>query len=156
MPLQMMNKQLTQNTVIKQLNKAALLLISSIKLENDLLEKGKISALSDIFEKKIQYLQEFNNSEHMLDIFLKSSNFDKSDPALNKLKEIFLELEKVNNRNEILLRANIEAGNKIIEFYKEAQKSKITQNYGYNSQGTIAISKNIEKVTPFTSLNNRV
>lgn len=156
MPLQMMNKQLTQNTVIKQLNKAALLLISSIKLENDLLEKGKISALSDIFEKKIQYLQEFNNSEHMLDIFLKSNNFDKSDPALNKLKEIFLELEKVNNRNEILLRANIEAGNKIIEFYKEAQKSKITQNYGYNSQGTIAISKNIEKVTPFTSLNNRV
>lgn len=152
----MTNKQLTQSIVIKNLSKSALPLIAAIKVENALLENGKLSELPDVFEKKIQCLQEFNNAEYTLDTFLKSNKIDKTDPTLNKAREIFLELEKVNNRNEILLRANIEASNKIIEFYKETQKSRITQSYGYNSQGNITVSKNIEKVTPSTSLNDRV
>jgi hypothetical protein len=54
------------------------------------------------------------------------------------------------------LRANIEATNKIIEFYKEAQKSKVTKNYGYNSQGNIVVSKDLEKIMPSISLNNKI
>lgn len=150
------NKVLTQSMVTKQLSRATLPLIAAIKAENAVLESGKLSSLADIFEKKIQCLQGFHDAEHVLDTFLKSNKIDKTDPALVKLREIFLELEKVNGRNDILLRANIEASSKIIEFYKEAQKNKLTQNYGYNNQGSIAVAKNIEKVMPATSLNDRV
>jgi hypothetical protein len=147
---------ITQASIIKKLSKAAVPLADAIRSENKVLESGNLSLLEEACEKKVKYLQEFSDAQEELENFMKSNQIDKTDPALLKLKEVFLEIDEINKRNDILLRANIEASNKIIEFYKEAQKSKVTKNYGYNSQGNIVVSKDLEKVMPSISLNNKI
>ena len=147
---------ITQASIIKTLSKAAVPLADAIRSENKVLESGNLSLLEEACEKKVKYLQEFSDAQEELENFMKSNQIDKTDPALLKLKEVFLEIDEINKRNDILLRANIEASNKIIEFYKEAQKSKVTKNYGYNSQGNIVVSKDLEKVMPSISLNNKI
>ena len=150
------NGVITQASIIKKLSKAAVPLADAIRSENKVLESGNLSLLEEACEKKVKYLQEFSDAQEELENFMKSNQIDKTDPALLKLKEVFLEIDEINKRNDILLRANIEASNKIIEFYKEAQKSKVTKNYGYNSQGNIVVSKDLEKVMPAISLNNKI
>ncbi len=150
------DEKLTQGSIVKKLSKAASLLVNAIKAENEILESGNLSVLEETCEKKVKHLQELDIAQRELVEFMKFEQIDKTDPALVKLKEIFLEVDEVNKKNDILLRANIEASNKIIEFYKEAQKSKVTKNYGYNSQGNIVASKDLEKVMPAISLNNKI
>ena len=150
------NGVITQASIIKKLSKAAVPLADAIRSENKVLESGNLSLLEEACEKKVKYLQEFSDAQEELENFMKSNQIDKTDPALLKLKEVFLEIDEINKRNDILLRANIEASNKIIEFYKEAQKSKVTKNYGYNSQGNIVVSKDLEKIMPSISLNNKI
>lgn len=147
---------LTHSSIVKKLTKSASLLLEAIKFENKVLESGNLSALEEACEKKAKCLQEFSDAQEELVDFTKVGEVDKSDPALPHLKELFLEIEAVNKKNDILLRANIEASNKIIEFYKEAQKNKVTKSYGYNSQGTVTVSKDLEKVMPSISLNNKI
>jgi flagellar biosynthesis/type III secretory pathway chaperone len=149
-------KTVTQASIMKKLSKASVYLIDAIKDENKILESGNLSLLEVACEKKVKYLQEFSDSQEDLSNFMDYSKIDQSDPILLELKKVFLEIDKVNKRNEILLRANIEATNRIIEFYKEAQKNKVTKNYGYNSQGNIIVSKDLEKVMPSISLNNKI
>jgi flagellar biosynthesis/type III secretory pathway chaperone len=149
-------KTLTQKTVVKRLQSTVVPLVAAIKAENALLENGKLSKLQEVCEQKVQCLQNLSDAEMDLEDFLKNTPLDKSDPFLLKLREAFLELGEVNERNDILLRANIEASSKIMEFYKEAHKNKITKSYGYNSQGNIVVSKNLEKIMPSISLNNKV
>ena len=146
----------THASIVKRLSKAAVPLLEAIKFENKVLESGNLSLLEEACEKKVKYLQEFSDAQEELAEFMKYGEIDKSDPSLPRLKEVFLEIEEVNKKNDILLRANIEATNKIIAFYKEAQKSKVTKNYGYNSQGNIVVSKDLEKIMPSISLNNKI
>lgn len=150
------NGALTQASITKRLSKSATPLVEAIKAENKILENGNLSLLEDACEKKVKCLQEFHDAEQELEDFMRFNQIDKADPVLVKLEEVLLEIDEVNKRNDILLRANIEASNKIIEFYKDAQKSKVTKNYGYNSQGNIVVSKDLEKVMPAISLNNKI
>lgn len=149
-------KPLTQKDIIKRLQTAVVPLIAAIKAENALLESGKFSKIQEVCEQKVECLQNLSDAEADLENFVRNNTIDKSDPALVKLKTSFEELGLVNERNDILLRANIEASSKIMEYYKEAHTSKITKSYGYNSQGSVVASKNLEKIMPSISLNNKV
>lgn len=149
-------KPLTQKDIVKRLQVAVVPLIAAIKAENALLENGKFSKIQEVCDKKVECLQSFSEVEADLENFVRNNNIDKADPSLVRLKAFFEELSQVNERNDILLRANIEASSKIMEFYKEAHTNKITKSYGYNSQGAVVASKNLEKIMPSISLNNKV
>lgn len=150
------DKQISQNTLIVRLTKCLSSLISIIEHENNLLENGAVSNIEAVILKKVNGLKEFNDIDHDLKEFLKSNEINKADPALPKLKELFIRMEDLNRQNEILLRVNIEVSDKIVEIYKNSRTQDTLRKLGYNNQGSMTASKHLEKVMPSISLNNKV
>lgn len=142
--------------VIKKLNKAIILLTEAIKKENSLLQSGKFADLQKICDEKIERLKEFNEIERELELIARTTQIDKNASEIEQIKVLLTELDGVNSTNDILIRANIEANAKIIEFYKDAQKNKMVQKYGYDNQGKLALSRNFDKVIPYTGLNDKI
>jgi flagellar biosynthesis/type III secretory pathway chaperone len=150
------DKKVDQSTFIVRLTKCVTSLISIIEQENNLLEKGAISNLEAVILKKVAGLKEFNDIEHDLKEFARTNEIDRADGALLKLKELFARMEELNRQNEILLRTNIEVSDKIVEIYKNSRTQDTIRKFGYDSQGSVTATKNLEKVMPSISLNNKV
>lgn len=149
-------KQADQGTFIVRLTKCLTSLISIVEQENNLLEKGAVSNLEAVILKKVDGLKEFNDIDHDLKEFARTNEIDKTDAALLKLKGLFVRMEELNRQNEILLRTNIEVSDKIVEIYKNSRTQDTIRKFGYDSQGSVTASKNLEKVMPSISLNNKV
>jgi flagellar biosynthesis/type III secretory pathway chaperone len=149
-------KQADQNTFVVRLTKCLSSLISIVEQENNLLEKGAVSNLEAVILKKVDGLKEFNDIDNDLKEFSRTNEIDKTDAALLKLKGLFVRMEELNRQNEILLRTNIEVSDKIVEIYKNSRTQDTIRKFGYDSQGSVTASKNLEKVMPSISLNNKV
>jgi flagellar biosynthesis/type III secretory pathway chaperone len=148
--------ELSQNDIISKLTKCMVPLIAAIEQENVLLEKGTVSKVEPIVLKKINLIKEFSSLEEDLLLFLKTNKIDESDPAFNKLKDLFPKMEAVSKLNEILLKTNIEIGDKIVELYKNTHTQDTINQFGYNNKGAVSASKDLEKVMPSITLNNKV
>ena len=59
-------------------------------------------------------------------------------------------------RNEVLLRSNIEVGEKILEIYNSTTVKELVSQYGYNKSGEITAQKNLEKIMPAININNKI
>lgn len=151
------NKTLTESSIISNLTKTLKELIEVIKKENELLKIGKVSAIHDVVEEKTCALKKFNDTQIDVEDFVKQGGkFDRSSAAMTKLKGLFDEMNTLNKKNEVLIRSNLEVSDKIVEMYKASKTQETLRQFGYNKDGQVTASGNIEKVMPAIGLNNKV
>ncbi|NRB10271.1 MAG: hypothetical protein HRU35_01445 [Rickettsiaceae bacterium] len=154
---QLLSQRLLQRPIINKVTKMAATLVNVLENENNVFKQGMASEASKIIlQKKVSVIEEFEKLERELEQFAKNNHIDKSDPALKKLGSLFNHLKELSNENEILLQANINVNNRIIEQYQENCAESTIRQFGYNNEGVVPAAKNLEKVMPAISLNNKV
>lgn len=154
---QLINQRLLQKPIINKAAKNTATLIDVLENENNILKKGMVfEATKILLQKKVAAIEGFEKLEQELEKFAKSNNIDKTDPALKKLQAMFNRVKELGNENEILLQANINVNNKIIEQYQENCSISTVKQFGYNNEGVVPAAKNLEKVMPSISLNSKV
>jgi flagellar biosynthesis/type III secretory pathway chaperone len=153
---QTIEKTISQSALLGKLNKCLLALITTLENENKLLENGSMSQIEPAVNAKIIALQAFEKMQKEVADFTKKIQIDQTDSFLPKLKQNFIRLDEVSEKNEILLMSNIEVGSKMADIYKEHKKTTTIQQHGYNKEGKIVSSKNLEKFMPSISLNDKI
>ena len=151
------NKTLAEGSIVSKLTKTLKELVEVIKKENELLKIGKVSAIPEVVEEKTVAIKKFNDVQTDVEDFVRQDGkFDKTSSAMIKLKALFDEMNSLNKQNEVLIISNLEVSDKIIEMYKSNKTQETLRQFGYNKDGSVTVSDNIEKVMPAIGLNNKV
>jgi flagellar biosynthesis/type III secretory pathway chaperone len=151
------NKEISQNTVINSMTQALKNLIAVIEKENSFLKDGKVSAIRDVAEEKISALQKFNGTQELAEDYVKmGGKFDKNAASITKLQELLLQLNKLNYDNDVLIKANLEVSNTLVEIFKDMKTKETLRSYGYNKDGKVSVAGKIDKVMPSIGLNNKI
>lgn len=145
-----------QTAITAVLIKVAAALHKILVEENDSLQKGILKHIEASLEKKVQAINSYNEILDEFMIFAQNNKLDKDDKNLPKINELLQEISRENEKNEALLRINIEVNDSIITSFKDAQVKNIVNKTGYNRQGMVRSSEEVEKVVPSVSLNNKV
>jgi flagellar biosynthesis/type III secretory pathway chaperone len=124
--------------------------------ENKLLEQGKTSIIAKSVDKKEELLMNLQNIEGNIGLYVSENTIEKDPKIIERVKNCFSRLQSLMQQNEILLQINIMVSEKIVEIYKEKRVDQTVRQFGYNQEGTISALKNLEKVMPAISLNNKV
>ncbi len=151
------NKEISQNTVISSMTQALKNLIAIIEKENSFLKDGKVSAIGDVAEEKITALQKFNNTQELAEDYVRmGGKFDKNATSMTKLQELLSQLNKLNYDNDVLIKANLEVSNTLVEIFKDIKTKETLRSYGYNKDGKVSVAGKIDKVMPSIGLNNKI
>ena len=146
------NPKILINDITKILNN----LVKVVSQENELLQIGLVSDIASAVQKKIALFETFHNLQMKLDMYItKGGKFDQNHPSMMKLKNLFNELNNLNQRNEILIKSNLEVSDNIVQIYKSHVKQYAIRQSAYNENGTILYNK-IEKAIPAMGLNNEI
>ncbi|RUP42026.1 MAG: hypothetical protein EKK63_03015 [Acinetobacter sp.] len=146
-----------QEHVINEVIKALKNLIVVVDKENQSLRMGKVSAIKNIIEEKVAALQDFTNSQNIIENFLRQGGtFNQESSLIKKLQNLFAELSVVNRENDVLIRSNLEVSNILVEMYKENKTGEIIRQFGYNKDGKVSVAANVAHVMPSIGLNNKV
>ncbi len=151
------NKEISQNTVINSMTQALKNLITVIEKENSFLKNGTVSAIGDVAEEKISALQKFNNTQELAEDYVRmGGKFDKNATSMTKLQELLSQLNKLNYDNDVLIKANLEVSNTLVEIFKDIKTKETLRSYGYNKDGKVSVAGKIDKVMPSIGLNNKI
>lgn len=151
------NKEISQNAVINSMTQSLKNLIAVIEKENSFLKSGTVSAIGEIAEEKIFALQKFNDSQELAEDYVKrGGKFDKSATSMTKLQELLSQLNKLNYDNDVLIKANLEVSNTLVEIFKDIKTKETLRSYGYNKDGKVSVAGKIDKVMPSIGLNNKI
>ena len=152
-----MENKLNQSTVISKVSKSLKELMSAITNENKALEIGKVAAMETIVEEKVAALQKFNEAQIELEDYARQgAEFDQNTSAMSNLRTQFNKFNELSQRNEVLIRSNLEVSNTIVKIYKKNKKQEALRKMVYNKDGQISAADNIEKIMPSIGLNNKV
>ncbi len=151
------SKEISQSTVISSMTQALKNLIAVIEKENAFLKSGTVSAIGDVAEEKISALQKFNDTQELAEDYVKmGGKFDKNAAPMAKLQELLSQLNKLNYDNDVLIKANLEVSNTLVEIFKDIKTKETLRNYGYNKDGKVSVAGKIDKVMPSIGLNNKI
>jgi hypothetical protein len=126
------NKAMSQSTVVSNITKATKNLIAVIEKENALLEVGEVSAIEIIVEEKVDALHKFNEAQFVVEEYVRTGQkFDRDSLPMVRLKDLFGTLNGLSRDNDILIRGNLEASNKIIEIYNKSRTQETLRQFGY-------------------------
>lgn len=151
------SKEISQSTVISSMTQALRNLIAVIEKENAFLKNGTVSAIGDVAEEKISALQKFNNTQELAEDYVKMGRkFDKNAASMAKLQELLSQLNKLNYDNDVLIKANLEVSNTLVEIFKDMKTKETLRSYGYNKDGKVSVAGKIDKVMPSIGLNNKI
>ena len=135
-------------------------LSSTIEKENKQLAGGQIKEALKSLDKKHEILGSMQILESNIQAINKNSsegNLEEKNPKLvARIKASYKILQEHLRQNEILLQSNIIVSNKLMEMYKQQRLEQTIDKFGYNKEGEISALKNLEKVMPAISLNNKV
>ena len=145
-----------QPSITSRLLKASNILLKALQEENDALEKGGMSKSQAVVAKKVEAINAYGESQEKFLEFSRNSKVDKNDSQVQKITEMMHQIKKENEKNEYLLRINIEISEKIIATYKEAEIKNAVNKRGYNSQGKVNSSKENKGIMPAVSLNDKI
>ncbi len=124
--------------------------------ENKFLEQGKASIIAKLVDKKEELLNNLQNIEKNIGLYAHENTIEKVPKIIQQVTNCFSRLQVLLQHNEILLQVNIEVSKKIIEIYKEKRMDQTVKQFGYNQDGSISAFKNLEKIMPAISLNNKI
>lgn len=130
-----------------------------LKKENKLLLQGDVNNAAKMLDKKHEILVNFQNIESELHSSLQEhdiANDQQVKGMFEKVKIKYNSLRDLMQENEILLRSNIEIGEKIVEIYNSSRVDQLVNQYGYNKDGQIAAAQNLEKIMPAINVNNKI
>lgn len=151
------SKEISQSTVISSMTQALRNLIAVIEKENTFLKNGTVSAIGDVAEEKISALQKFNDTQELAEDYVRmGGKFDKNSASMAKLRELLSQLNKLNYDNDVLIKANLEVSNTLVEIFKDIKTKETLRNYGYNKDGKVSVAGKIDKVMPSIGLNNKI
>jgi len=126
------NKAMSQSAVVSNITKATKDLIAVIEKENALLEVGEVSAIEIIVEEKVDALHKFNEAQFVVEEYVRTGQkFDRDSLPMVRLKDLFGTLNGLSRDNDILIRGNLEASNKIIEIYNKSRTQETLRQFGY-------------------------
>ena len=126
------NKAMSQSAVVSNITKATKDLIAVIEKENALLEVGEVSAIEIIVEEKVDALHKFNEAQFVVEEYVMTGQkFDRDSLPMVRLKDLFGTLNGLSRDNDILIRGNLEASNKIIEIYNKSRTQETLRQFGY-------------------------
>lgn len=141
--------------IVNDLYKHTQALYKAVTEENALLEKGKLTELKPILEKKAKAFEEFNISQEHFGEYSLRNDIDKADPQIEKLKKLLLDLDRANLDNKHLLQASKETSEMMIQQYKANKTKSDAMKSGYNEKGAFNSEKK-NKVSSAASLSNKV
>jgi DNA-directed RNA polymerase subunit H (RpoH/RPB5) len=130
-----------------------------LKKENKLLLQGDVNNAAKMLDKKYEILVNFQKIESDLHSSLQEHdiiNDQQAKEMFEKAKIKYNSLHDLMQENEILLRSNIEIGEKIMEIYNSSRVNQLVNQYGYNKDGQIAAAQNLEKIMPAININNKI
>ena len=134
------------NFVIRLIDKENKLLTASNSMEglDNFTEKQKL--LDDLFliNSKIQQEKDTN------------PDWGKNEKLFNEIGNKFRKLEQLLEQSEILWQSTMIVNEQLFDIYKKVKLNQTINKYGYNKKGEIAALKNIEKIMPAISLNDKV
>lgn len=153
--IQSSNKR-QQAKVTDQMLKASNVLLKVLQEENEALERGGVDKSLNILERKIEAINAHNAAQEQFFEFALENKLTKSDSNIQKISDITSQIQQENDKNERLLRINIEISENIITKYKETQVQNIVNQRGYNNQGQANYSKGSKGMMPAMSMNNKI
>lgn len=145
-----------QTAITSTMVKVASALLKILREENESLEKGIVRNIRYTLDKKVETINEYNDVLESFFNFINKQTIDKNDKSLVKINDLMNQIKVENNKNESLLRINIEINDNIVSSFKNSHVQNIVNKAGYNSQGKVKSIEDVEKMTPAVSLNNKV
>lgn len=145
-----------QQSLSSEVIKASELLLRVLKEENSALEKGNLDKTKAIIAKKIEAVNAYSIVQESFVTYLREIKINKDNADIKKISELMNQIQAENQKNDHLLRINIEISEKIVDTYKKAQINNAVNKRGYNSQGLANASKEDKQIMPAMSLNNKI
>lgn len=92
-----------------------------------------------------------------MDLYIKrGGDFDRNHRSIVKLKELFGNLNKLNLRNEILIKSNLQISDNIVRMYKSHLEQYKKRQSVYDENGTVVLHNKNKKTAPTMGLNNEI
>lgn len=145
-----------QLPVIGQLLKASNVLLTVLREENNALTKGIVDNGSSLVERKVSAINAYTEIHQQFIEFCRLNPIDNNSEEIKQISELMSSIAKENDKNEHLLRINIDISEKIISAHRDAQEKNIVNRRGYNNQGKANTSKDDNNSMPAASLNDKI
>jgi len=120
-----------------------------------LMDGNQLSALKFASQKE-SLIEELASVEAIIRKKITPEAGQKNQAIINKIKTCHYKINEATERNDILLRVNMEVNNKFIDLYKSKCVKATIDNFGYDNDGKNTAIKKLEKVMPSISLNSRI
>ncbi len=144
-----------QNKLFNNLIKSTKNLIKIVEEENNLLESGNGEVNGSLLKRKITAYEAFNRDSYSLADYRSNFGLVKTHVA-NSAEQLIIKLKGLNQRNEILLKINIEISENIIKAYKEAKHRYKVGKLAYDHEGNVVGLTTALANRTNDTLNNKV
>lgn len=154
------NKLLKPESGVVQMLKSLLVCLTSLAdltdKENKYIEQGQLESIKGIIEKKYEFVENLEKIEDLLAPYAGKLQDGEYQELLDKIKSANERLKELQEKNIVLLQSSIKVSEIMLKIQKEKGLQQAIRQFGYDNDGRISALKNLEKVVPSMSLNNKV